>query len=303
MMLPSKHGEDPGRYGIVLVMGTGLVIDGCCVPIPGTDVTNYRDDPRLLLSSYDKRPRTAREVAWVHLVVCHTTGGIPGGSDMRPQLIKPGLGQPTGGGERVVASWTNDPGRPGGAHLVVDQDGRAYCCADLSRDAAYHAERANGVSVGVEVVQGHAEADLYQGQIEAAARLVLWVCRTMPVPIQWQVPTAYAGAPVDRFVRSLESDHPLDDVVGVVGHRDLTAKRGSGDPGDAMMAALVAAGCEALDFASGADLAAWTDRQKRSGVWFADGVPGPQTVNALRAAGYADGIWMLPTGGTVPQAG
>jgi hypothetical protein len=277
-------------------MGTGLVINDQVVPVPGVDVVNFRDDPRLRLAAYDKRLRTARELAWVHLVVCHTTGGIPGGADLRPQVVKPGLGQPTGGGDRVVASWTGDPSRPGGAHLVVDQDGSSYCCADLLREAAYHAERANGVSVGIEVVQGHAEPDLYQGQLEAAARLALWVCRLMPVPIQWQVPAAYAGGPVERFVTSLETDRPLADVVGIVGHRDLTSRRGSGDPGDAVMDALVAAGCERLDFASGADLAAWKVRQSQTGEWYADGVPGPQTADALKKAGYADGIWRLPPG-------
>jgi len=273
-------------------MGTGLIIDGKSVLVPGIDVTNWRDDPRLRLAPGDLRQRSLRERTFVHLVVCHTTGGIPGGKDLRPQVIKPGLGAGTGGGDRVVASWTHDLSRPGGAHLVVDQDGRSYCCADLAAEAAYHAERANGCSVGIEVVQGHAEPDLYQGQLEAAAQLALAVCRIMPTPIQWQIPLPYAGKPIARFATSLAAGAiPLSDVVGIVGHRDLTASRGSGDPGDAMMAALEAAGCERLDFATAADLDVWKARQKSLGVWFADGVPGPQTVAALRGAGYQGGIW------------
>ena len=276
-------------------MGSGLILNGTRIPVPSMDVVNFLDDPRLRLAPYDVRQRTPKEKSWIHVVVMHTTGGIPGGKDLRPQVIKPGICQSTGGGQRIVASWTNDPNRPGGAHLVVDQDGRAYCCADLVTEAAYHAERANGCSVGIEVIQGHAEPDLYQGQLDAAAALALAVCRLMPVPIQWQIPAAYTGGPVPRFASSLAASNstPLADVVGLVGHRDLTANRGSGDPGDAMMDALAAAGCERFSFAGEEDLYTWKQRQKDLGVWFADGVAGPQTVAALRARGDVDGIWRL----------
>jgi hypothetical protein len=118
-------------------MGSGLIIDGQKVLVPGIDVTNYLDDPRLCLDSSDTRQRSVSERSWIHLVVMHTTGGIPGGKDLRPQVILPGFGPSSGGasesatrgsgGDRVVVSWTNDKDRPGGAHLVVDFDGTAYC--------------------------------------------------------------------------------------------------------------------------------------------------------------------------------
>lgn len=275
-------------------MGTGLVISSKTVPVPGIDVTNYLDDPLLRLDPGDQRLRTSRERSWVRLVVCHTTGGIPGGKDLRPQTILPGLGKSTGGGQRVVASWTHDKQRPGGAHLVVDQDGHAYCCADLVDVAAYHAERANGCSVGIEIIQGHARAELYQGQLEASAVLALWVCRLMPVPIQWQVPRPYTGRPLVRFVESLAKDDvPLGNVTGIVGHRDLTANRGQGDPGDALMDELVRQGCEELDFAAGEDISVWKQRQRGLGLVGCDGVPGPRTAEALKRVGHPDGIWRL----------
>jgi hypothetical protein len=272
-------------------MGTGLVIGGQRVPVPGVDVANFLDDPRLRLAPGDVRLRASWERAWVHLVVVHTTGGIPGGADLRPQVVKPGLGPSSDAGGRIVSSWTHDPARPGGAHLIVDYDGCAYCCADLLQEAAYHAQRANGVSVGIEVVQDHADASLYEGQLAAASNLAMQVCRLMPVPIQVQVPTAYAGAPIKRFVDSQEKAQPLADVVGIVGHRDLTSSRGLGDPGDALMDALEAAGCERVDFDSFADLALWRQRQSDLGISPADGIPGPRTVEALRKLGYPDGIW------------
>ena len=281
--------------------GTGIVLNSQRIAIPGNEnVTNYLDDPKLRLALSDMRPRNLHEQGWIHLVVVHTTGGIPGGSDLRPQVIKPGLGPSSGGGERIVASWTHDPARPGGAHIVVDFDGAVYCCADLVCDAAYHAEKANGCSVGIEVVQGHAEAELYQGQLDIAAKLALEICRLMPVPIQWQVPagvgdSGYHGSPVKRFVDAQMGAGPyLEDVVGVVGHRDLTSKRGEGDPGDALMQSLVAAGCEAFDFAAGEDLAVWKKRQAALGIANPDGVPGPKTVQVLRQdLASPDGIWRL----------
>ncbi len=279
------------------VMGSGLVIAGKRVPVPGIDVINFFDDPKLRLDAADLRQRSSQERSWIHLVVMHTTGGIPGGDDMRPQVILPGLGNSSGGGERVVASWTNDKNRPGGAHLVVDFDGQVYCCADLANEAAYHAQKANGCSVGIEVVQGHDQAQLYQGQIDAAARLALWVCRLMPIPIQWQVPRSYRGGPVKRFADSL-AHHGfgvsyLSDVVGIVGHRDLTASRGEGDPGDAVMRAFFAFGCEQFDFGAGEDLATWKDRQAKLGLPNPDGIPGPKTVEALRGSLHPEGIWQL----------
>lgn len=266
-------------------MGSGIVLAGRQIQVPGISVVNYLDDPRLRLAPGDHRRRRADERAWVHVVVLHTTAGIPGGKDLRPQLVRPGLGRSTGGGQRVVASWTHDVGRPGGAHLVVDQDGTAYCCADLVLEAAYHAQLANGPSVGIEVVQGRAEADLYEGQLEAAAKLALWVCLFLPTPVQWQIPRGYSGS-LRRFVDSPR----LDDYVGIVGHRDLTGERGRGDPGDAVMEELVRQGCEAFDVASGEDLEVWRGRQRGLGV-APDGIPGPDTVRAIVTSGTPEGVW------------
>jgi hypothetical protein len=272
-------------------MGSGLIIGGQRVPVQGIDVTNFFDNPRLKLASGDVRLRASWERDWVHLIVMHTTGGIPGGTDLRPQLIKPGLGQSSNAGARIVSSWTNDPTRPGGAHLIVDYDGLSYCCADLLQEAAYHAQRANGISVGIEVVQYHADAGLFEGQLAAAARLAVAVATLMPIPIQLQIPTAYTGNPLKRFLASQMLAKPLRDVVGIVGHRDLTNTRGAGDPGDALMTALEVAGCERFDFEAGADFVAWRERQSGLGISPADGIPGPRTVEALRKMGYSDGLW------------
>jgi|WetSurMetagenome_2_1015567.scaffolds.fasta_scaffold42577_4 hypothetical protein len=106
--------------------------------------------------------RRPDERSWVHAVVLHTTAGIPGGK--------------TGGGQRVVASWTHDKDRPGGAHLVVDQDGTSYCCTDLERvvicrsssfevalEAAKQAYAREGRGASLKVVPRDVDSHLAEG--------------------------------------------------------------------------------------------------------------------------------------------
>lgn len=272
-------------------MGSGLILEGKAVPVSGFDIQNFVDNPALKLAPGDVRFRNARERNAIRLIVMHTTGGIPGGTDLRPQKVLPGFGPSTNAGERVVASWTHDTNRPGGAHIVIDFDGKIFCCADLVTQAAYHAQAANGPSVGIEVVQGHGQAELYEAQIAVAANFAVRLCAVMPTAIQRQIPKPYAGHPIARFVAGQQTGTPLADVVGIVGHRELTASRGEGDPGNAIMDALENAGCERFDFEHYEDITVWKQRQAIVGLVGPDGIPGAQTVAALKRAGRADGIW------------
>jgi hypothetical protein len=73
-----------------------------------------------------------------------------------------------------------------------------------------------------------------------------------------------------------------------------TTNRGKGDPGPWIFNALKNAGYELFDFDNGDDKEVWKARQKALG--FADkdcdGVPGPATVRALKAANKPHGIWV-----------
>jgi hypothetical protein len=114
----------------------GLVIDGKVEEIPGIRVLSWYDDPVLRLKmGEDMRQRYTR---WIRGICLHTTKGIPGGKDLRPQKVLPGLGSHNSQGEKVAKFWATD-GRQAGAHLVVDFDGEVSCCADLLTEAAYHA--------------------------------------------------------------------------------------------------------------------------------------------------------------------
>lgn len=259
-----------------------LIIDARPENPAGLRTTSFGEDDELVLTPEDYRPRHTR---WVRSICLHTTKGIPGGADLRPQVIKPGLGAPMNAGERDAHCWAGD-GRPAAAHITVDFDGAIYQHADLLTVAAYHAGSVNEVSIGIEIYQG-SDAGLYQGQLDAVVRLVDWL--TARFGIQRQIPDAYHGGPILRLEAGAE------DFVGVFGHRDCSATRGQGDPGDAVFAALAAAGYEQFDIGAGADIARWKVRQAQLGLP-ADGIPGPATVAALAARGMPSGIWSRPPG-------
>lgn len=264
---------------------TGLIIDGARVPVPGRVVTNYLDDPRITLALPEdgRAKRTAR----VQLVVLHTTKGIPGGKDRRPQVIHPGVGPNLEAEVKVTRFWSTSD-LQSGAHVVMDQDGSGGCLADLVKVTAYHAKAMNARSVGIEIYQG-SDAGLYAEQLEATADVVDAI--TLALGIQRQIPDRYRG-PLPR----LQSGGA--DVVGVVGHRDGDDNRGEGDPGNEIFAVLDRRGYARVNMAAAEDLALWRARQRSFNKARAtvqplavDGIPGPATVAALKALGYAGGIW------------
>jgi hypothetical protein len=219
------------------------------------------------------------------MLVLHTTKGLPAKAGDPPQRVLTGIGAPVNAGLRTAHYWSQD-GRQAGAHLVVDHDGTIACCCDLRDDAAYHAGVVNQRSIGIEIYQG-AGAELYAGQLEVVLLLCDWL--THRFTIQRQLPHRYPGGPLHRLELGGE------DCVGVFGHRDVTVNRGPGDPGTSVFDLLRQAGYEPFDFEHGGDRRVWTDRQQGLGLP-ADGVPGPQTVAALRAAGRPAGLWIVRPG-------
>jgi hypothetical protein len=274
--------HEPGRHTAPRV-GTGLVIAGKRETVAGLDVSSWLDMPDLRLRKNEDFRQ--RNTTWIRQIVLHTTKGIPGGDDQRPQDIRAGLGPATDAGEAVARWWSKDP-TPAGAHLVVDFDGRIYCCCDLFTEAAQHAKHANQTSVGIEIYQGR-EAELYEGQLDVVVRLCDALTRRFG--IQRQIPHRYLG-PVRRLMDSVE------DVVGVIGHRDLDRARGAGDPGSAVFYRLGLAGYEPWDFSLSEERDVWRRRQRDLGIDPADGIAGPVTVSRLREKGHAHGLWVSRPG-------
>lgn len=277
-----------------MAMG-GLVIGGEIVPVPGLVCTSWHDDPRLRLRigmkdgrKNDGKPRSAS--TWVRGIVFHTTRGIPGGKDLRPQVILPGLGRFDGAAVRTNGNWWAANDLHDGAQIIIDFDGHISCCADLLTETAYHAGPVNDVTIGIEVAQGPRylgkghETVLYEGQLDAAVRLTDFLTQYERFAIQRQIPDRFRG-PLARLSSAGGGGR---DVVGVYGHRDVGG-RGAGDPGDAIMEKLAAAGYERFDFSSAADKAAWKPRQRKLGTGD-DGVPGPKTAAAIRAMQRVRGL-------------
>ena len=232
---------------------------------------SWQEDSRLRIGAAD---RAARLTSWVRGICLHTTQG------RYPQPLIPGSGTP-GSALANVTYWNRSPDYAA-THLLIDQDGTVCQTADLVTEQCWHATSVNPVSVGIEVCQG-SDGRLYQQQVTVAVALCDWL--TELLGIQRQIPQAYGGKPLQRLVDGGK------DVVGVYGHRDQTSKRGRGDPGDWLMEALLCAGYERYDLNAGADLAEWKVRQAALGL-AQDGIPGPRTVAALKAAGHPDGIWV-----------
>lgn len=286
-----------GRYRRSEVVVPGAIVAGRTVAIPGVTVLNRADRAWCALGPDDYRVR--RSPARPHLVVDHTTGG------KWPQRVIPGAG-PGGHAERIAKMWSGRDRGGGerthsGAQLLVDLDGTVYCLADLVTQAAYHAEMANEASVGIEHCTTP-DGSIYQATLDASAKLHLALCEPDDprngLGIPFQVHAApYAGAPLVRCevgAKTRERDGRVQstcaDLYGIIQHRDQTSERGRGDAGDALVATLVAAGAEPLDYAVDDDLRRGRARQEwlrhRGGRISVDGLVGPASLAEARRQGF-----------------
>lgn len=256
----------------------GLLINGNEHPVQGLDIINSNDAAWCRLDQKDFRWRST---SWVRQIIVHTTKGNS------PLRLLPGRGP--GGKAKVVAEfWRNDP-KSSSAHLVIDNDGTVACLCDLAKVEAFHATVSNAWSIGIEMYQ-EADNGVYEAVYASAVKLVPALCRIFG--IQFQIPKLpYTNKPLRRMADGGEL------CVGVFGHRDNTDQRGHGDPGDEIYTRLAAAGAEQFDHDRGEDLDAWKQRQRtleQTGATLKiDGVPGAGTIEALKGAGHADGIWAL----------
>jgi len=291
---------------------SGVIMNGRVVPVPGIDVQNYLENPKLAIK-VPEDGYVSTENWRARNVTLHTTKGIPGGKDQRPQVLHPGLGPDTNVGERSAAYCRNNPdtgrSRHGGHHLTFDGNGRLYCHMDLIRVVGYHGGPCNRYSIGIEIWQDKKTAGLWEGQCDAVVMFLDWLTRSVvcldgrPAPIQRQVHFPYLGRPISRLGPRANGRN----VVGIYGHRDADSNRGQGDPGDFVFERLIRAGYERFNFGASEDLAAW---ERRQGELFGvtpngqgefndarvDGVAGPGTAERLTKSGRRHGLWVARAG-------
>ncbi len=271
---------------------TGLLLAGQLVATPGVTVIPPAAFGGPSWNQLHPDDYVARQVP-VSLITLHTTGGRD------PQPIRPGKGRP-GHARQILEMWSGADHRGGelvhsGAPLLVDYDGTAYCAADLVRTAAHHAQRINQRAVGIEMCT-LPDGSIYEATLDAAARLVaLLTWSGAPgaglVAIPAQMPRGpYCGRPLLRLeLAGVQTDGRV--VVGVIGHRDQTARRGRGDPGDAIWSRLAALGFEGVDYDGGEDLEVGKQRQAalnaRGERLVIDGIVGPASLAAAQRQGFA----------------
>lgn len=193
----------------------GLVIRGEQVAVPGLAIVNFLDEPALRLdmpNDGNKRPADSE----VRAVILHTTVG----RNHDPVVVRTAAPPLAHLARRVIRGWQRTD-RRAGAHLLVDADGTVYNIADLADEMAYSASGFNTSTVAIEVVQQQ-RGDLFQAQLDALALLVEKIVEVFKLPRRCCFPYLKArdGIAAER---------------GVIGHRDCSDNRGSGDPSDAVM--------------------------------------------------------------------
>lgn len=261
----------------------GLLVDGFEVPVAGVAIISTRDASWAHLSAGDCCARRigGRKI-WPHQWMLHKTIADD------PEQIMHGSG-PAGRARRTAEYWEGDP-KHSGAHVVTGLDGETACLADLVRVMAYHGNLANIWAVGHETCE-LVGGGCHEAAYDAAVKVCVAGCRALGIQLQTFVLGTYANHPRARMRNGGA------DVMGIVGHRDVTDSRGEWDPGNLLFEMLVAMGAEQFDFDAGEDLDIWKSRQtdlnKRGHRLVVDGIPGLRTRDALAAEGYVDGIFAL----------
>lgn len=210
--------------------GSGLIVGGRRVPVPGVRVVTWEDDPRVPHAAH-VAPRAA---AAVTASIAHTSRGV----DAR---VTRETGSPAKG-LKVARYLGRRNDRQVSAHLVVAGDGTVYQLADLATERTNHAGAVNGFTFGVEVAQDDGDPGLTRAQVDAfvGAMAVAHAALNIPRLVPWANGNHVSADVLAWFPRSKGGGGRR--FAGCVGHRCVSASRGRGDPGDALMEALLGGG-------------------------------------------------------------
>ena len=266
-----------------------IVLGGRRLDVAGVETISYLDDPKVVPRASDGSPRRG----WIRGIVAHTVHGLPG-------ALRPGA-KPSTRAE-WYARYQAASDRKVSWDFTVDTDGTVAWSNDPLERACWHGHTVNAHTLGFEMVQDHDTGAMYEATIAAAAAMIDFL--TLQLGIQRQTPWR-DGKPYAGRIERCQSGNNGARLVGVYGHRNvwirnshggLEAVRGRGDPNDHLFVELARRGYETFDTEAGQDLEVWKARQAELGfaAKACDGIPGPATVERLRAKGHAGGVWVLP---------
>lgn len=266
-----------------------IILDGThCYP-PGIETICWLDDPKRVPRITKTTPRTRT----IRSIVVHTVHGT------RCKALAPG-----GRASESLFDYAHEQAtssRDASWDATVGLDGRVAWSNDPVAAFTWHATQVNPYSIGIELVQ-EGDGTLYDATIDAAARLITFLCEQLG--IQRQTCWEPAGdRPYAGHIERLDPGRDGMDVVGVYGHRNvwirtkgkLGAARGAGDPGNFIFERLVAEHRFERFVMHGGDpqdLRMWRARQMLVGGLEADGIPGAKTTARLKELGYRNGQWL-----------
>jgi N-acetyl-anhydromuramyl-L-alanine amidase AmpD len=112
------------------------------------------------------------------------------------------------GSEAGTSSWFHNPSSQVSAHFGVAKSGQVEQFVDTKYEA--YAEMAyNGVGISIEH-EGFSGQRLTDQQIDADARLLLWINQTHGVPLKWQINALHRGGVVGHGELGVAGGDHLD---------------------------------------------------------------------------------------------
>lgn len=245
--------------------------------IPGLNVKNWKDGISWIKYITDKSPRNKS----IRKIIVHTHEGLI-------SKLLPGIG-PNSTMDEALARYQVNTEREVSWDYTVDLNGDVTAQNDPMVDYSWHAGYMNPRSVGIEMVQQNKEGTryLYEEQINKTVLLIDFLTAALGIQRQIAWDTDNNKPVLTQIQRVID----YRDFTGILGHVNLTKDKGKGDPGEHIFYALKEAGYECFNLSKKEDLEIWKQRQKTLGI-DADGIPGPKTVEALKARGCKNGMWV-----------
>lgn len=268
-----------------------LIIKNQKIEVPGLITKSWLDT--------DGPPKTIKCNKFINRRICsvviHTIRGIHPATMALDEYGQPAISQDESEGFANAKYWARKTSKNASVHLIVCHNGTVLNICDLKDEIAWHCEGGNLWTIGIEMCQLK-NGTIYRSCLEETVKLVNFL--TKEFGIQRQLPAKLINGkrvPISGVIPRLNQDNdgPAGkNYYGVYGHNHNTINKGSGDPGVVIFQMLLDEQYEGWDLKNDEDLDVWKQRQTNLGIQKPDGIPGTQTVLALKTTGYKNGLWI-----------